>query len=138
MELCKKVSEMHGVKLADVERIINFQFSEIRAATTEYACIEISGFAKLTINQTKIAEIDRRYTISISNITKELERTDITEARRSKLVRDLKLYTDNLAYSKTKIRQALPPKAYKENNRMRKEWEERQRQGIQEEEIELI
>jgi len=50
------------------------------------------------------------------------------------------MLADYLEYSKTKIRQALPPKIYKENNRMKKEWEERQKKGEfhGEEEIEFI
>lgn len=140
MELCKLVSEIHGVKLADVERIINYQFSEVRAATSHLACIEISGFAKLTINQTKIAEIEKKYSLKVISIHKELENPDLPERKRKKLNIDLKMLADYLEYSKTKVRQALPPKAYKENNRMKKEWEERQKKGELhgEEEIEFI
>lgn len=139
MELCKKVSEIYGMKLADVERIINFQFSEVRAATTRHSCIEISGFAKLTINQTKIAEIEKKYGIKTEQINKELENPDLSERKRKKLNLDIKNMEEAMVYARTKVREALPPKAYKENNRIKKEWEERQKKQLHgEEEIEFI
>lgn len=107
------MSENLGVNLALVEKIINYQFSEVRAITGKVASIEMTGFATLRINQTKLKEIDKKYGYMLANIHKELERIDISDGRRHKLNLDVKLLTENLAYSKTKIRDYSIPRPKK-------------------------
>lgn len=104
----KRVSEKHNVSLENVDRIINFQFAEVKNALQTTANIDITGFARFTINQTKVKNMSLKFVELIDKIHKELEQPDLPEQRRKKLHEKLAIYTDGLEYMKSKVREAKP------------------------------
>ena len=123
-ELFRIVSEKTGVSKENVEKIVNFQFSDARAATMEYAVVDICKLFKFTINQAKIKKMEQQFIYKIGLIKAEMEQSD--EGRRGRLQIDLTLFENNLQYILTKVREELPPTKHKENNDKRKKLRQQQ------------
>lgn len=103
-----KLSEIHGVNIEAIDRIVNFQFAELKSALSNNAVVELTGFAKWTINQTKVKNMTLKYLELINRALTELEDQTITEQRRKKLLNDIKKWEDHLAYVRSKVRTPVP------------------------------
>lgn len=118
MELFKKVAKEVDLEESEVEKIISFQFADIRAASNEFAVIEISNFCKFVINQAKIKRYEATYLLGVEKLKKKLE--TVPEDKKYKVQMDLNLYNDHIAYMRTKFREELPKTKHKQNNEKRK------------------
>lgn len=116
------------MNIQDIEKIVQFQFQDIKSATKEFAVIEVSKFCKFVVNQTKIKNLIVGYKIGIEKINTELASENIEGQRKHKLTIDLKLFSDYIVYLNSKLREPLPPTRHKEGNQRRKEIKQLQQQ----------